>query len=116
MTAASTIISTSCSAGTSPRLARGKGAKKCAKANDNRRDEAKALRRKIAEAEAATQRLTALCAALDLAMADPAKAAREHAKLSMSELAKRRAAAGADLEAAEAHWLEVSEQLETLAA
>ena len=60
--------------------------------------------------------LAALCAALDLAMTDPAKAAREHAGQSMGELARRRAAAAAELEIAEAHWLDVSEQLEALAA
>ncbi len=99
-----------------PRLAADKSAKKAARANDNARDDAKALRKKIAEAEAATQRLAAKCAALDLAMANSSLAAREFAGLSMGELARRRATAGAELEAAESRWLEVSEKLEILAA
>ena len=49
-------------------------------------------------------------------MADPAKAAKEWAKLSMGDLSKRRGEVAAELETSEAEWLEVSEQLETLAA
>ena len=65
--------------------------------------------------QSATQRLTADCAALDLAMTDPAKVSKDQAKLSMGDLMRRRAEAGSKLEEAEARWIEVSEQLETLA-
>ena len=44
-------------------------------------------------------------------MADPSTASQP-----MSELSRRRADVAAQLEAAEAHWLEVSEALERLAA
>ncbi|MEO6433771.1 MAG: ABC-F family ATP-binding cassette domain-containing protein [Sphingomicrobium sp.] len=93
------------------------GTKRTPKASRNDNGEtAKALRKRIADAEAATQRLIAKCAAIDLAMSEPASAAKEWARLSMGELARRRAATALELEAAEAHWLEISEQLEQLAA
>ncbi len=79
------------------------------------RDEARALRRAAAEAEAATARLNADIEALDRALNDPA-AAPQFACLSMEEIVRRRAAIAADLEAAEARWLEASERLESLAA
>lgn len=41
---------------------------------------------------------------------------KEFADLPMSELSRRRAQVAAELEAAEAKWLEVNEQLERLAA
>ena len=49
-------------------------------------------------------------------MFDPAGADPELASLPMSELSRRRAKLAAELEEAEARWLEVSEQLEQLAA
>jgi len=49
-------------------------------------------------------------------MADPAAAEPTLASLPISELSRRRAQAAADLEAAEARWLEISEQLDQLAA
>ena len=56
--------------------------------------------------------MAAECSALDKAMFDPSAAKPELAKLPMSELSKRRAQVAAELEAAEARWLEVSERLE----
>ena len=85
------------------------------KADAKAREEARSLKKKAAEAEAASARLAALCSALDRAMFDPAGAEPELAALPMSELARRRASIAADLEAAEARWLEVSEQLEKAA-
>ncbi|MBA3667486.1 MAG: ABC-F family ATP-binding cassette domain-containing protein [Sphingomonas sp.] len=79
------------------------------------RDEAKALRQAAADAEAATARLVAEVEKLDRALIDPT-AEPGLARLSMSEIAQRRVTIAADLEAAEARWLETSEQLETLAA
>ncbi len=49
-------------------------------------------------------------------MFDPDAAAPELAKLTMGELAQRRAQVADALAAAEARWLEVSEQLEQVAA
>ena len=74
------------------------------------RDEAKALKQAAKDAEAASAKLAAECAALDRELADA-----ECAK-AMTELAQRRAQVADDLKAAEAKWLEVSEQLERLAA
>ena len=54
--------------------------------------------------------------AIECAMFDPASAPSELAKLPMSELGRRRAQVAAELEAAEARWLEASEQLEKAAA
>jgi ATP-binding cassette subfamily F protein 3 len=49
-------------------------------------------------------------------MFDPASADAGLASLPMSELISRRAKLSAELESAEARWLEVSEQLELRAA
>jgi len=87
-----------------------------AKAGSKARVDASALKKAAAEAEAASARLAAQCSALDRAMCDPAAAEAELASLPMTELSRRRALLAADLERAEAHWLEVSEQLERLAA
>jgi ATP-binding cassette subfamily F protein 3 len=49
-------------------------------------------------------------------MFDPESAPSELANLPVSELSRRRAKVAAELEAAEARWLEASEQLEKAAA
>ena len=100
-----------------PRVeARAKPAKADKKAAAKARDEEKELRRRAADAEAASERLTALCSALDQAMFDPASAAPDLAKLPMSELSSRRAKIAADLASAEALWLEANDELERIAA
>jgi ATP-binding cassette subfamily F protein 3 len=86
------------------------------KAAARARDDARALKKAAAEAEAASARLMAQCSALDRAMFDPASAPSDLAALPMSELSRRRAKVAAELEAAEARWLEASEQLEGIAA
>ncbi len=86
------------------------------KAAAKARDEAAALKKKAAEAEAASARLAAQCSALDKAMFDPSSAAPELAQLPMSELARRRTKVAADLAAAEARWIEMAEALEQVAA
>ena len=86
------------------------------KAGQKARDNARALKKAAAEAEATSARLTAQCSALDRAMFDPAGAEPELASLPISELTRRRAKLAADLEEAEARWLEASEQLDQLAA
>jgi ATP-binding cassette subfamily F protein 3 len=93
-----------------------KQAKSERKADARSKEEARALKKQAAEAEAASARLAAQCSALDRAMFDPTAAEPHLATLPMSELAQRRAAIAAELEAAEARWLEVSEQLEKAAA
>jgi len=95
--------------------ARPKQSKGDRKADARARDEARALKKKAVEAEAASARLAALCSALDRAMVDPAAAEPELAALPMSELARRRAKIAADLEVAEARWMEAAEQLERAA-
>jgi ATP-binding cassette subfamily F protein 3 len=96
--------------------AKPKQSKQDRKAAARARDDARALKKAAAEAEAASARLMAQCSAIDRAMADPASAPAELASLPMSELSQRRAKLAADLEAAEARWLEASEQLEQAAA
>ena len=96
--------------------AKPKVAKQDKKAAAKAPDGEKELRRKAAEAEAASERLAALCSALDKAMFDPASAEPDLAKLPMSELSSRRTKIAADLEAAEASWLEANDELERLAA
>jgi ATP-binding cassette subfamily F protein 3 len=49
-------------------------------------------------------------------MFDPAAASPELAKLPVGELSRRRAEVATQLQAAEARWLELSEQLERIAA
>ncbi|MDP9421812.1 MAG: ATP-binding cassette domain-containing protein [Pseudomonadota bacterium] len=85
------------------------------KADARAREDARALKKQVAEAEAASARLAAQCSAIDRAMFDPASAEPALVGLPISELAQRRAAIAAELEAAEARWLEVSEQLEKAA-
>ena len=86
------------------------------KAAAKAREDARALKKAAAEAEEASARLAAQCSALDRALVDPANAPAELANLPMSELSKRRAQLSADLERAEAQWLEANEKLERLAA
>src|SRR4249919_171510 len=95
---------------------RPKASKADRKAGSKARDDARALKNAAAEAEATSARLAAQCSALDRAMFDPAGAEPDLASLPMAELSRRRAKVAADLEEAEAFWLEMSEQLERLAA
>ncbi|MBJ6122724.1 ABC-F family ATP-binding cassette domain-containing protein [Sphingomonas mollis] len=83
------------------------------KAATDARDRETALRRTIRDLEADTARLTTERNALDRAMFDPAGAEPRFAKLSMSDLGKRRADVQGKIEAVEAKWLEATEALET---
>ena len=93
-----------------------KASKADRKAEARVREEARALKKAAAEAEAASARLAAQCSAIEQAMIDPASAEPELASLDMNELSRRRAQLAAELEIAEARWLEASEQLERAAA
>jgi len=86
------------------------------KAGYKSRDDSRALKKAAADAEAASARLASLRSALDRAMSDPAAAEPEFASLPMTELSRRRATVAVELEEAEALWLEISEQLDQLAA
>ncbi|WP_300974404.1 ABC-F family ATP-binding cassette domain-containing protein [Sphingomonas sp. LHG3406-1] len=80
------------------------------------REDTKALKKAAVEAEKESLRLAEQRSALDRAMFDPSGADPQLTRLSMSELSQRRAKVAAALEAAEAKWLELSEQLEREAA
>jgi ATP-binding cassette subfamily F protein 3 len=92
-----------------------KPAKLDKKAAARARDEAEARKQAAVDAEQASAKLAAQCSALDQAMFDPATAAPDLAALPMSELSRRRAELAAELEEAEARWLEASERLEQAA-
>jgi len=77
-----------------------------------RREADKALRKTAREAEAEVMKLTAERGALDRAMFDPGSADPRLAKLTMTELMKRRSDVSDRIEAAEARWMEASEALE----
>ena len=80
------------------------------------REKGQALRSRAKAAEAEMEKLTALRSAIDRAMFDPAGAEAELARLTTTELMKRRAEVERQLHAAEAQWLDASEALEQLAA
>ncbi|MDB5705973.1 MAG: glycosyl transferase family 1, partial [Sphingomonas bacterium] len=80
------------------------------------REKSVALRKRAHEAEALVTKLTTQRSAIDRAMFDPSTAEPWLAKLGMSDLMKRRAEVAAKLETAEAAWLEISEELETVEA
>ncbi len=80
------------------------------------REKGQALRSRAKAAEAEMAKLTAARSAIDRAMFDPSGAEKELAKLTMTELMKRRAEVERQLAGAEAQWLEASEALEQLAA
>jgi len=80
------------------------------KAASKERENAAALKKAAAEAEAASAALAAECSALDRQLADIACAQ------TLADLSRRRAQVARELAEAEARWLEVSEQLERLAA
>jgi ATP-binding cassette subfamily F protein 3 len=86
------------------------------KAASQARDDARALKKAAGDAEQECARLTAECAAIDRAMAGAPDGEPGLAKLSMSELSRRRAALQAELALAEARWLEASERSERRAA
>jgi len=94
-----------------------KGNKKDARrAAAEAREKGQSLRKRAGQAEKELARLTEQRSAIDRAMFDPASAAPEYAKLTMSELMRRRAALEGRIADAEGEWLEASEALESIAA
>ncbi|RJT25700.1 ABC transporter ATP-binding protein [Chakrabartia godavariana] len=79
------------------------------------RQEAQQLRKDVSAAEAELERLTQERSAIDEAMFAPDKAQSKYAKMTMSDLSRLRGEMNAKVEAAEARWLELSEQLEMAA-
>jgi len=86
------------------------------KAAAEARERSQELRKRAKSAEAELERLTAQRSAVDQAMFDPKGAEPALAKLTMTDLMKRRADLESRIEAAEAAWLEASEALEGIAA
>lgn len=100
-----------------PKADGGERAPKRSKAENARaREEEKLARGEVSKAEKAMARLQAQLSAVDLAMADPAAAAPDLAKLTMGELGRRRASLVLELEEAERTWLDASEKLESQSA
>ncbi len=89
-----------------------KGGKQDRRANAQAREELRALKKKLSEAETHLNKTQALLSEIDRAMFDPASARADLAKLKMGELSIRRGKVAADLEAAELAWLEAGEALE----
>ena len=99
----------------------GGGGGKAARKKDKKREAAEreqnqALRKRAREAETELAALQERLSAVDRTMFDPAAAAPDLARLTMTELMKRRADLQARVEAAEASWLAATEELELLAA
>ena len=86
------------------------------KAAAEAREKGQALKKRARAAEAELERLTTERGAIDLAMFDPSAAAPALTRLTMTELMKRRAEIEAQIAAAEAAWLDVTETLEAIAA
>lgn len=80
------------------------------------REELKALRRKVTEAETRMKRLQQQLATLDAVLIDPTVASGEIKGLGIGEIGKRHTRVAAELEEAETIWLEASEALEAIMA
>ncbi|MFA7586225.1 MAG: ABC-F family ATP-binding cassette domain-containing protein [Novosphingobium sp.] len=86
------------------------------RANAEAREKGQVLRKQARAAEAELEKLNATLSTVDQAMFDPARATPALARLTMTDLMKRRADIAARIEAAEAAWLECSEALEEIGA
>jgi ATP-binding cassette, subfamily F, member 3 len=102
---------------TEPSRAESKASRKDARrALADAREQSKALKARVRRAEAELARLIADRTAIDQALFDPASDTSGLAKLTMSELMKRRATLEDAIAAAEGAWMEASETLDQLAA
>ena len=99
-----------------PKKPSGSGAAKPAPANPAKtKAKARFIKSELATAEKAMARLQTSLSEIDQAMCDPAKAAPRLADIAMDDLLIQRAEVSEKLEEAEAQWLALGEQLETLA-
>jgi ATP-binding cassette subfamily F protein 3 len=94
----------------------GGGGKKARKAAAEARAESQALAKRAKQTETELANLAAQRSAVDRAMFDPTGADAALAKLTMTELMKRRAELTARIETLESEWLETNEAIEKLAA
>jgi ATP-binding cassette subfamily F protein 3 len=92
-----------------------RGGKKDKKAREEEREQARALKGRLGDAERELAKLQKQLAALDAALASPANRQSDLKRLSMEELAQRRASVSDALDMAEALWLDLGEQVEALA-
>ena len=92
--------------------AKPKASKQDKKASVAAREEQRAAKKKLSDAEALVAKLQAQISMHDRAMFDPASADKDLAKLNMGELSRRRGLLAGQLEDAEAAWLALSEALE----
>jgi len=95
---------------------RGLNKKDQRRANAEAREKGQELRKRARAAEAELEKLQGMRSAVDHAMFDPSKAAPALAKLTMTELMKRRSELETQIESAELLWLEANEALETITA
>lgn len=86
------------------------------KAAAEAREKGQEWRKRARAAELDLEKLAASRSAIDQAMFDPSTADRALAKLTMTELMKRRSEIETSIEKAEAAWLEANEALEGIAA
>ncbi|MDT3686189.1 MAG: ABC-F family ATP-binding cassette domain-containing protein [Pseudorhodoplanes sp.] len=109
------VLSDRRSNGKTDKAANGNSSKADARRNSaQKRSELAALRKRVSQAEAATQKLGEEIARLDAALADPNLFTSDPAK--GAALSKARAEAGVKLAAAEQDWLEASDALEEASA
>jgi len=92
--------------------AKPKGSKADRKAGARAREDLRVLKKRVSEVEALMAKVQAQLTAIDHAMFDPASAAPDLARLTMSELSRRRGLVAAELETAEAEWLEAGSALD----
>jgi ATP-binding cassette subfamily F protein 3 len=88
---------------------KGGGSKADRKANAQLREQHRAMKKKVIDAESKMAKLQNEISALDRAMFEPAKATGDLAKLAMGELSRRRGVAASKLEQIEAEWMQLSE-------
>jgi len=91
-----------------------KSSKKDRKQDAKQRERARKIKSQLTAAEKDIARLQAQCGAIDAALADPAGAQGDLSGLSMEDLAIKRASFSAQLDEAEALWLDLGEQIEAL--
>ncbi|MBW8754324.1 MAG: ABC-F family ATP-binding cassette domain-containing protein [Sphingomonadales bacterium] len=86
------------------------------KAAAEAREKSQELRKRAKAIESELERLAKQRSAVDQAMFDPSSASGELARLTMTELMKRRAQIEDDIAAAEVQWLEANEAIEAFVA